>query len=82
MPKKDAAPSPRSRYPRWVQIPAWISGITAIVSVILLALAIAWPLLFRGADGAFMWVAVVVAYGIMIVAWIVWAILTMFVRKR
>ena len=82
MPTKDAAASLPSRYPGWVRIPAWISAITAIVSIVLLALAIVWPLFVRGADTAFLWIGVLAAYGVMILAWIVWALLLLFTRRR
>lgn len=82
MPTQDAAPHPPSRNPAWVRIPAWVSGITAIVSVVLLALAIAWPLILRGSDAAPVWIAVLVAYAVMIVSWIVWAILFTVTRRR
>ena len=82
MPRQDAAPSLPSRSPAWVRIPAWISGITAIVSIVLLALAIAWPLILRGADAAPLWIGVLAAYAVMIVSWIVWAILFLVTRRR
>lgn len=64
-----------SRYPVWVRVPGWISGIAAIAAIVLVLLGVAWPLLLPDLNSGPVWAGVLVAFAVAILAWIAWAIL-------